>query len=97
MRISFNESLGNLNGLEKLYEAKELIVNYNPVLNNINSLEGFSKSWIVMLYFNPLPEDFCPLTNFVKNKRSGDEFYTQGNSYNPTMDDLENDKCAKLK
>jgi hypothetical protein len=96
MSIVFNESLSNLNGLEKLTEAKNLVVSYNPNLKNISGLEGFNKSIAVLLYSNLLLTDFCPLTNFVKNRRNGDVFYTEGNPYNPTSDDLENNKCAML-
>ncbi|WKK75993.2 hypothetical protein QYS49_00640 [Marivirga salinae] len=89
-----NSQLSDLSGLENLVECPKLLILNNIRLVNIEGLEGISSSSDIRIDSNDSLTDFCSLTKFIKANKESIYFIARHNVYNPTIEDMVQDKCS---
>lgn len=102
--IRNNKMLNSISGLKKLYEiTNSLYVIGNPSISNLNGLEGLTAIKLINIgrrkgntsdKGNDILTDFTALKPVLMALPSV-EYQCEGNAYNPTKDDILNDKGAK--
>lgn len=93
INIEDNNSLTNLEGLDNLIEfSGTFTLKNNENLKSLNGLEGLDFIDTFRIENNLTLNDFCAI-EVVLTEDPSSYFYTNGNSYNPTKQDIIDGNC----